>query len=447
MDPQILTAIIFCIVYGFIIFSKRYVAVALWIGIGALCVLPLLWGQKPVVNPQDLFLIMRQEDGWAWASINWNVIGIFSGTLLIAQVFIYSRVPAVMSDWLVAKSPNVGWAILGVCAMASFISMFADNVATVLIVAPIAMELAKKLDVSPAPFLIGIAISSNLQGTATLIGDPPSMILAAEYRMNFAEFFVQHGRAGVFWAVQFGAIAGFFVLWLMFRKYRQSISEQPSAKPRSWVPTILLVGMIVALAFGSLVDADFMWFGGTVCLTAGALGITWLWHQNRENAVRILRSFDWSTCFFLMGVFMMVFALKEGQSDIIPLLAEGVRSLTGDSILTAFILIVAVSMFLSGFIDNIPYLAAMLPLVQDLTGHLGGLEANNMVLAFGLLIGSCLGGNITPVGASANVVSYGMLRRMGEGTSFWDFVKIGLPFTLAATTASSLFVWVVWMVL
>jgi len=106
-------------------------------------------------------------------------------------------------------------------------------------------------------------------------------------------------------------------------------------------------------------------------------------------------------------------------------------------------MVVVFSMLLSAFVDNIPYLAAMLPLVAQLGHHLG--IGSNMVLAYGLLIGSCLGGNITPVGASTNIVAYGMLHRMGERTSFFEFVKIGLPFTLAATAAGSLFVWLVWM--
>lgn len=438
MDPKILTGIVFCLVYLYVIISKRHLATALWLGVLALVLIPLVFGQKPVLEPADLF---RLDERNSWAAINWNVIGIFAGTLLVAEVFIYSRVPAVMSDWLIAKSPNVCWAILGVCFLSSFISVFAANVATVLIVAPIAIELAKKLDVSPAPFLIGIAIASNLQGTATLIGDPPSMILAARYKMNFLEFFLHDGHMGIFWAVQFGALASFGVLYLMFRKYKQPVSEAPTAKARSWFPTILMCLMVVLLALGSLVDEDFLWFGGTVCLACGMGSVLWLYQRDKENAKRILKSFDWSTTFFLMGVFMMVFALTD--TNIIHEAAQYVKSVTGNSVLSAFVLVVIFSMLLSAFVDNIPYLAAMLPLVATLGHELG--IGNNMVLAYGLLIGSCLGGNITPVGASTNIVAYGMLHRMGEKTTFWGFVKIGLPFTLAATAAGSLFVWLVWM--
>lgn len=432
---QIVTVIVFGLVYTYLIFSSKYMATALWIGVGALLVLPLVFGLPRIFTPLDLFR-MGGEGGWL--SVNWNVIGIMAGTLLLAEVFIYSKVPAVLSDWLIDRTPNVCWAILGVCFMSSFISVFAANVATVLIVAPIAIELAKKLKTSPAPFLIGIAIASNLQGTATLIGDPPSMILAAAYKMNFNDFFWYNGRPGIFFAVQVGAAASFAVLWVMFRKHKAPVVQIPVPTPKSWLPTVLMCLMIALLALGSLVDPEFLWFGGAVCMACGAFAVAWLWLRDKESAKKILKTFDWSSTFFLMGVFIMVFALAS--TGVVKLAADWVMGITGESAILAFVIVVFFSMVLSGFVDNIPYIAVMLGLVKALEAS--GL-GSNMVLAYGLLIGSCLGGNITPIGASANVVAYGMLNKMGAKTTFLDFVKIGLPFTLAATGAASLFVWLV----
>ena len=441
MDPHVLTqlmaGIVFCGVYLYVIVANRHIAAAMWVGVALLAVVPPLFGQGPVLAPVDLF---RIEAG-SWASVNWNVMGIFAGTLLVAEVFIYSRVPAAMADWLIDRTPNVCWAILGVCAISGFISAFAANVATVLIVAPIAVELARKLQVSPTPFLIGIAIAANLQGTATLIGDPPSMLFAAQYRMNFADFFWYGGRPGIFFAVQFGGLASFCVLWLLFRKYKQPVIQLPKEKPRSWFPTAVMVLMIVALAFGSLVDRNFLWFGGTVSMAAGLIAVAWLYRREAGIAVRVLKSYDWATTFFLIGVFLMVYALTK--TGVVEVAARTVYGITGRSVLGAFVLITLGSMVLSGFIDNIPYIAAMLPLVHTLGTQMG--IGDNMALPFGLLLGSCLGGNITPVGASANVVAYGMLRNMGEKVSFMGFVRIGLPFTLAATGAAAFFTWVVWM--
>lgn len=434
---QILTAVVFGLTYLYLIVRNKYMATALWVGVGVLAVAPPLLGLGPIVTLTSPFQLDPQG---GWAAVNWNVIGIMAGTLLLAGVFIHSGVPVVLSDWLIDRSPNVCWAMLGVCFISSFISIFAANVATVLIVAPIAVELARKLKASPAPFLIGIAICSNLQGTATLIGDPPSMILAAAYKMNFNHFFWYRGRPGIFFAVQVGALAGFAVLWVIFRKFRAPVAQIPVPKPKSWLPTVLMCAMVAALAAGSLVDPNFLWFGGTVCLGCGLLSIAWLWRHDKESAKSIVTDYDWSSTFFLIGVFMMVYAMVK--TGIVELAATWIAALTGDSLPLAFIIVVCASVLLSAFVDNIPYIAVMLPLVMRLSAGAGE-GPKGMVLAYGLLIGSCLGGNITPIGASANVVAYGMLRRMGEKTDFWDFVKIGLPFTLAATAGASLFVWLV----
>ena len=438
MDRQTLTVVVFVLVYLWLIVSRKHHARALWIGVGLLFVLPPLLGQESVFSVLDPFAL--REDG-SWKSINWNVMGIFAGTLLAAGAFIYSGVPALLADLFIDRSPSVGWAMLGVCILSGFISAFAANVATVLIVAPIAIELARKLKTSPALFLIGIAISSNLQGTATLIGDPPSMILAAHHKMNFNDFFWYGGRPGIFFAVQIGAVASFAVLWYFFRKYKQPVVQIPVRKPKSWWPTIILTLMVVALCLASYVDENFVWFGGLVCMAAGAWAVGWLYAADKTEARRMLKAYDWSCTFFLMGVFMMVHSLEK--VGVIESAAHWVYSITGSSVLGAFVLIVVFSVILSAFVDNIPYITAMLPLVATLASNMN-LE-NNMVLTFGLLIGACLGGNITPIGASANVVAYGMLHKMGERTSFLDFVKIGLPFTLAATAAACAFLWIVWM--
>jgi len=440
MSPSILTIIVFCLVYLWLILSRHHRAKALWIGIAALFALPPLLNLAPVLSPLDLFV--RNQAG-SWASINWNVMGIFCGTLVVAEAFIYSGVPTWCADILIEKSPSVGWAILAVCAFASAISAVAENVATVLIVAPIAMELARKLKVSAVPFIIGVAISSNLQGTATLIGDPPSMILAADYQLNFLDFFYLHGRPSIFFAVQVGAVAGFFVLWLMFRRYRQPVVRLEPHKPRSWFPTIVSVAMVAGLALASWVDADFVWFGAAVCLTAALVSWVWMVGRDRENAVKILKCYDWSTTFFLAGVFLLVYAMTK--TGVIAGAARWIAALTGSNALGAFLLVVAFSVVVSAVVDNVPYLAAMLPLVSAVGAGMG-LAETNMVLPFGLLVGACLGGNITPIGASANIVAYGLLLQSEpDSISFLTFVKIGLPFTLAAVAAAGAFLWLTWM--
>ena len=194
--------------------------------------------------------------------INWNVMGIFVGMLVVADIFMESRAPAVAAELIVDRAKNTCWAILFICALTSFISAFVENVATVLIVAPIAIALAKKIKLNPVNMLIAIAICSNLQGTATLIGDPPSMLLGGFAKMNFMDFFFYKGKPSIFFAVQIGAVASLTVLYFIFGKERQKSEIIAVEKIRSWVPTVILVTLIVALALSSFFDTGFSYMAG-----------------------------------------------------------------------------------------------------------------------------------------------------------------------------------------
>jgi Na+/H+ antiporter NhaD/arsenite permease-like protein len=374
--------------------------------------------------------------------IHWNVIGVFAGTLLLTGAFIFSGVPAKVSNALVAYSPNMGVAMLAVCLISSAISLAVENVATVLIVAPIALEMARRQKVSPVPFLIGIAICSNLQGTATLIGDPPSMILAASEKMSFNDFFFYRGKPSIFWAVEAGAVASIGILWLLFRRNRQLVDRVGVVKVKTWVPTVLLGIMVLGLALSSLIDPDFKWAAGTLCMVVGIGSLVEMAIQGRDvraEAANIIKTYDWETTFFLMGVFVLVATLQ--RAGLIADFAQGIASMLGDNPMLVFVVIVWASVGFSAFIDNVPYITAMIPVVHIVAGEL---EISRYLLVFGLLIGSCLGGNITPVGAAANIVAVGALKREGHYVSFWRFAKIGLPFTVAATLAGALVVWLVW---
>ena len=363
--------------------------------------------------------------------------------LYITGIFIYSKVPVLLADKLIEHANNVGMAILAVCALASFISAFVENVATVMIVAPIALAICHKLKISPVPFLVGIAISSNLQGTATLIGDPPSMILAGAKHMSFNDFFVYQGKPGIFWAVQLGAIVSFGVLAYLFRSYQQPVEGIPEEKVLSWTPTLVIVGMIVCLAFSPIFDRESKFLGGIICAVFGLGSLLWF-HRTQHRQWSKTKAFwheyaDWETLFFLIGIFVVVESVKE--VGLIDDAARWLVSAVGNNLFVTYTMIVWASVALSAVIDNVPYITAMIPLCQAVSMNLG---ISDNVLVFGLLIGACLGGNITPVGAAANVVSVGILKRNGYEISFWEFIKIGLPFTVAATFASYLFVWFIW---
>ena len=345
--------------------------------------------------------------------INWNVMGLFFGTLILAELFILSRAPAVMAEWLVDRTRTTRAAMLVLCALSGAISVFVENVAVVLLVAPVALSLAEKLKIHPAPLLIGIAISSNLQGTATMIGDPPSMILAGYMKMGFWDFFIYQGKPGIFFAIQAGAVVSMLVLAFFFRRHRENLSLLNQEQARSWTPAAFLGLLVAGLSFATAIDPDFQWFVGsyTMALAGGAL----LWYRGvaRWGRMRDLaRALDWDTTFFLMGVFVVVGALSE--SGWLDRLSAGLSASVGSNLALAFASMVLLSVFVSGFVDNVPFLLVMIPVAhsvgQTFTARSPGAD---ILLLFGLLIGACLGGNLTPIGASANITGLGILRKQG----------------------------------
>ncbi|MDD5019885.1 MAG: SLC13 family permease [Candidatus Omnitrophica bacterium] len=421
MGYSTIAVIIFILAYVFfIVFPARRMPVAIG---GA-----FLLVATGVLSPQE-----------AAQAINWNVMGIFVGTLAVADVFMESRMPAYLAEVIINKAKNTAWAILLICVMTGVISAFVENVATVLIVAPIAISLAKKLKINPVNMMIGIAISSNLQGTATLIGDPPSMLLGGYAKMNFMDFFIYHGRPSIFFAVELGALVSFFVLYAFFRNLRRKESLQLTEKVLSLFPTFLLAGLIVLLALSSFFDTGFSYMAGILCMAAGLVAILWRKFIFKGGVRATLKALDWDTTFFLMGVFILVGAMTH--TGWIDRTAEFLSSLIGSNVFFGYTLLVFVAVFVSAFVDNVPFLAAMLPVAMSMAARLG---IQPSLFLFGLLIGASLGGNITPIGASANIVACGLLKKEGYKVGFGQFAKMGLPFTLAAVIAAYLFVWFVW---
>ena len=374
----------------------------------------------------------------AISSINYNVLGVFLGTMILSSLFIFSAVPAYLATKLVDRSKNVGMALLSVCLLAGFISSFVENVATVLIVAPIAFEVARKLKANPIPFLIGIAVSSNLQGCATMIGDSPSIILALSSGMNFMDFFWMKGKPGITFAVELGAVASFYVLYLLFKKYKEPVTQLEEVKVKTWFPTWLLTLMMLTLALSSFVKNKPTYTIAFICIVYGIVGL--IWHElKHKESLSMVKDLDWHTFFFLIGIFVLVGSLT--YTGVINDIANFITNFTQGNKFLAYTIIVWLSVLLSAFIDNIPYIVAMIPVAKLVAASLG---ASPELFLFGLLIGTSLGGNITPIGASANVVAVGLLRKHKYQVKFSDFIKIGFPFTIAAVSVAYLFIWFIW---
>jgi Na+/H+ antiporter NhaD/arsenite permease-like protein len=416
---EIVTAAVFVLVYALMI---RWYDQKAWIISGGVAL---------------MFFAGAVTIGSAWASIDWNVIGVYLGMLFMAEALIESRVADYIAIWVVNRTRRVSYAMLAVCAIAGLLSIVLENVACVLIVAPIAFSIARKIRVSPVPMIIGTAVCSNLEGVATLIGDPPSMIFASHANLSFNDFFWFQGKPSIFFAMQLGMVAGLFVLYWFFHKQDHNIDRIAQIKVKSMFPLIALFAMIITLAMASAIPHGISL--GFICIFFGFASIVWLLMEHRKNEKVLYKevlAMDWATAVFIIAVFILVDSLT--RTGVIEDIAGFILHLTGSSLLSAFILIIGFSLLLSAFIDNVPYIVAMLGVVQIIAQHL---DVSPYVLYFGLLISTCVGGNITPIGASANIVGVGMLKNRGYRITFWEFVNIGLPFTIVSTAVSCAFIW------
>ncbi|MDR3303211.1 MAG: citrate transporter [Treponema sp.] len=374
--------------------------------------------------------------------VSWDVLMIFVGSLIIAELFIYSRVPAVIADTLVLRSPNVGIAMIAILIMTGIISAFVENVATVLVMAPIALALCKKLELNPTYFMVGLAVMANLQGTATLVGDPPSMIFADYALYGFNEFFIYDGKLSIFFAVQVGMLAGAVFFYCYFAKNSAKKIEVERETVLSFVPTVLLVLMIAGLAIASFIFGGISLFSGLLVVALGVVGLLWYMfvrHEGGSKAWEMVKGLDWDTVLFLIGIFMVVGAIAG--VGLLQDFAGLLGSIVKDNVLLGFVLILVVSTVISGFVDNVPYIIVMLPVAGALAAKL---SLKPELYMFALLVGSCMGGNLTPFGASANIVTVGILKKQGVNMNFGQWLKIGLPFTLITVAASAVFIWFVW---
>ncbi len=423
MDPMILALVLFGVMYALLlVFAEHRWIIAL--------------------AAAFVFIFMRLLSPLeALKAINWNVLMMLSGTMATVELFIQSQMPALMAEKLLQKVPTVQWAAVVLSVFSGVISAFVDNVATVLMVAPVGLAVARQLKTNPIPLIIAIAVSSNLQGAATLVADTTSILLAGYMDMSFNDFFWFKGRIGIAWAVEVGALLTLPVLLWIFRKDKQKVSAEVKTPVSDFMPTILMTGTVVLLIIASQFKNKPELTNGLICCAMAVIGIIYESLRQRSGDLlnSVLKAIDYKTLLLLAGLFMVIEGIT--QAGVIEAIAELFVTIGGGSKLVTYIVIVAVSVLFSAFIDNIPYVATMLPVVSGIAALLG---IEPYLFAFGLLIGATLGGNITPVGASANIAGIGILQKEGYKVSTQDFLRIGVPFTLIAAASGALVIWLVW---
>lgn len=375
-------------------------------------------------------------------TIDWNVILMITGTMGIVSLFIESKMPAVMADFIIDRVNSVKWVVISLALFAGIVSAFIDNVATVLIVAPVAINLAKRLKISPVYMIIAISISSNLQGAATLVGDTTSLLLGGFANMDFLDFFFFKGRMGLFWIVQIGALASTVILLFFFRNYNQPIHLEEKEKVEDMFPTYLLISMVLLLILASFIPNKPSITNGLICTILLQIGLIkeLLINKNRHALNTTLLQIDYQTILLLMSLFVIIGGITE--VGVINDISNIFLKFGKNNLFLIYSLIVWFSVLVSAFIDNIPYTATMLPVAAKIAAGMG---IAPYVLYYGLLVGATLGGNITPIGASANITSLGILRNEGYEVKAKDFMKLSVPFTLSAVLTGYILAWVIWM--
>lgn len=396
----------------------------------------------------------------ALGEIDWNVIMMIAGTMGTVYLFIESKMPQLMSDMLISKMPSVKWAVLALSLFAGIISAFVDNVATVLMVAPVALAFCKKVNISPVPSIICIAVSSNLQGAATLVGDTTSILLGKAANLDFVDFFVDSGRPGMFFVVQSGAVISGLIILLMFRRENTVISVRDRTRVDDFFPSFLLVATVLTLIAASFIPyketaAEGQMYkpeitNGLICLIYFTIGLVREVIKTKKFTIvkNAVKEIDYYTIVLLAGLFVVIGGIT--RAGVVDKAGELIAKIGGggeNSVFLVYTVIVWMSVFLSAFIDNIPYTATMLPVVAVIAQSLSeasGADVDPKLFYYGLLCGATLGGNLTPIGASANIAGLGILRKEGYEVKAGTFMKYGVPFTLAAVITGYLLIWFIW---
>ena len=437
MTPTVIALILFAVTYILLFALPKYRS---WIAFGSAIVFTV-W----------LSLSKKVDYGIAssFKAIDFNVLMMIAGTMGLVVLFIDSKMPMRIADLLLSKFKNVKMSIVAMALLAGVVSAFVDNVATVLMIAPIALAVCKKQKISPIGPIIAISVSSNLQGAATLVGDTTSILLGGYANMNFFDFFFFKGRPGIFWAVELGALATTFILLFLFRKETQPLTLTKKTEVKDYVPSILMLSVIGLLILASFIPEPskgilltiYNLRNGIICIVLLIIGliINATKNKNKDMIKKVFKELDYETLLLLASLFVVIEGINS--AGVITKLSELLVTMGGSNLFLMYTIIVFASVIISAFVDNIPYVLTMLPVVSAVAASM---KVSPEVLYFGLLIGATLGGNITPIGASANITGIGILRKSGYEVKAKDFMKISVPFTITAVLTGYLVIWIIW---
>lgn len=370
----------------------------------------------------------------AFRAIDLNVILLLASMMVMANIIGKTG----FFQWLAIHSARMArgepvWILVLLSLVTAVASAFLPNVATVVLMVPLALFVAESLEISPKPFLISSIFAANIGGTATLIGDPPNTMIGSAAGLSFDAFLFNLAPIIV-------VILGLYLALAIF-VFRKSLKTEEERKKlilqmdESAVITDAgllrksLIVMSITMA-GFLVSGPLGIEPATISLGGAALILLW----SRQSPEEMLREVDWAMLFFFIGLFILVAGIVKG--GIIDALAAGILTVTGGHLGASSMIVIWLSAIASGVIDNIPYTAAMIPFIERLGEHIPAVP-----LWWSLALGTCLGGNLTAIAAAPNVYVVNIAKRSGHPITFVDFLRYGIPVTVGSVAVSSVYVW------
>ena len=418
----ILSIIIFIGVYALIIWDKFDRAVV------------ALTGAMLMI----LLRVMTQEK--AFFALDYNTLGLLIAMMIIVMIMRRTGIFEYMGIKMVKASKADPFRLIILLSVTTgVLSAFLDNVTTILLILPITLSVTKDLKLNPVPFIIAAVFASNVGGTATLIGDPPNIMIGSQAGLDFVDFLINDA------VIAFPLL---IVTTLIFAFiFRKNLAADASVKEKIMSldenecikDSVLLrksMGVFILVVLGFLLHGALHFESSTIALT-GAVILLFLSGMNSEE---ILMELEWKTIFFFGGLFVLVGGIVE--TGVISALAKWVVEITGGDLFLTAMAILWVSAIASAFIDNIPFVATMIPLIIQM-GNMSGIDV--FPLWWALSLGACLGGNGTAIGASANVVAIGMAEREGYRITFGSYFKMAFPVMLITIVLCTAYIWVAYL--
>lgn len=370
-------------------------------------------------------------------AVDFNTIGLLVGMMIIVGITRQTGIFEYLAIRAAKQSGGEPLKILVALALVTAVlSALLDNVTTVLFMVPVTFAIAQKLEIDPLPFLIVEIIASNIGGTATLIGDPPNIMIGGATDLGFMDFVINLTPVVILVYV--------LTIFILKKIYRDQLFSTPESQKRIMSlnehteikdPALLKRCLLVLfLTLAGFVVHQYIHIESSIVAMSGASLLLLISRQDPEHA---LQSVEWTVIFFFVGLFVIVGGLEH--VGVIEALARYTLEATGGDMLNTGLLILWLAAIASSFVDNIPFVATMIPLIQDL-GRLGNLENINF-LWWSLSLGACLGGNGTIIGASANVVVVGMAEKRGTNISFLGFFRVAFPLMIMSVLISTVYLW------